>query len=495
VQKLACCHVRVVLPFGFRRYHDTIGPVKPHHIKTILSGPLPIFIDYEYVDALHRPSGSVLWRLQAALEHRDRVREISIDTMCAKFDKFFKEIQCDFPVLESFSFGFGIDYKPKLSDTFLGGPNLFNLHLRRLTLKRTSLASISEFLLSATALTHLSLKIDTTFAASAETSLLACLQGMPCLHRLHLSLILGSPFQPSIPWFKDIVPLSELICFSFVGNVVFLDTLVAGLSAPSLRDVDLRFYNKNSPLFVHLPRFINEMEERYHAIHLVFEGCYPYLLLLTQLEFDGRCKPRFKFGPVVGPYLELIISALSTRLTTVEEFRVTFGGTEVEYWELTPWRSFKFLRHLPSVKAFRTEGKSSGLFIACTLFEHHEEPDDNLTLLPGLEEVELDKDRLWAHMVPLEVACKPFISARQRAGRPVKVFFGPQLESVGPAVDESPVAANNLTSKRVPHCGLFLGIPVLEVAVMVIYLVLTVWSMYVYDSMISCKVDYDRLCR
>ena len=107
----------------------TIGPVKPHHIKTILSGPLPIFVDYKYVDALHKPSGSALWRLRAALEQRDRVREISIDTTCAKFDKFFKEVQCDFPVLESFSFGFGIDYKPKLSDTFLGGPNLSNLHL------------------------------------------------------------------------------------------------------------------------------------------------------------------------------------------------------------------------------------------------------------------------------------------------------------------------------------------------------------------------------
>ena len=199
---------------------------------------------------------------------------------------------------------------------------------------------------------------------------------------------------------------------------------MAGLSAPSLRDVNFRFYNKNSSLFVHLPRFINEMEERYHAIHLVFERCYPHLLLLTQSEFDGHSKPGFKFGPVVWPYLESIISALSTRLPTVEEFRVTFGETDVEYWKFTPLHSF--LRHLPSVKAFRTEGKSSSLFIAGTLFEHHEGPDDNLTLLPGLEEVELDKDRLWAHMVPLEVACKPFISARQRAGRPVKVFFGPQ---------------------------------------------------------------------
>ena len=177
--------------------------------------------------------------------------------------------------------------------------------------------------------------MDTAIAASAETSLLACFQGMPCLHRLHLSLTLGSPYQPSTPWFKDIVSLSELTCFSFVGKIVFLDALMAGLSAPSLRDVNFRFYNKNSSLFVHLPRFINEMDERYYAIHLVFEGCYSHLLLLTQSEFNGHSKPRFKVCPVVGPYLESIISALSTRLTTVKEFCVTFGETDVEYWKLT----------------------------------------------------------------------------------------------------------------------------------------------------------------
>jgi hypothetical protein len=79
----------------------TIGPIKPYHIKTILSGPFPIFINYKDMDRLF---GSALWRMRAALKQHDRVREISIDRMGATYDKFFKETQCAFPALEAFPF-------------------------------------------------------------------------------------------------------------------------------------------------------------------------------------------------------------------------------------------------------------------------------------------------------------------------------------------------------------------------------------------------------
>jgi hypothetical protein len=44
----------------------TVGPQKPGHIKTTLSSPLPIFIEYKclsYGDI----TGSALWRMRAAL--------------------------------------------------------------------------------------------------------------------------------------------------------------------------------------------------------------------------------------------------------------------------------------------------------------------------------------------------------------------------------------------------------------------------------------------
>jgi hypothetical protein len=77
----------------------TVGPQKPGPIKTILSSPFPIFIDYNCMDG--EITGSAFWRLRAALKRPDRVRGITFEGTSAGFDKFFKVTNCPFPVLES----------------------------------------------------------------------------------------------------------------------------------------------------------------------------------------------------------------------------------------------------------------------------------------------------------------------------------------------------------------------------------------------------------
>ena len=404
----------------------TIGPKRPGHIKTILSGPLPIFIDFK---SEVKNIGSARWRLLAALERHDRVREISFQGMNAKFKMFFKETQRTFPVLESLSLSFQYNYKPKLPDTFLGGPDSYNLHLRRLKLEDTTLASISRFLSTATALTYLSLKIDTIFNPSVERSLLACLQGMPCLCSLDLFLTNYHPSQSPTP--KDIVVLLKLTRLYFQGNGVCLDVLAAGLSAPSLRDVNFRlmdYYHEVWPPILHLPRFINEIKELYHAIHVGFEEYHFLLSLLTHSEYVSQSKPRFSFGPVWKDNPDSIMQIsgkLSTRLITIDELRVTFNGTDANHWDFIPWR--RFLLQFPSIKALRIEGKNH-YCITHALFQDLEGLDDDLAFLPALEEIELGKDELRTD----ESQCRdqlavfePFVSARQQAGRTVKVFFGP----------------------------------------------------------------------
>jgi hypothetical protein len=296
----------------------TVGPTKPGHIKTILSSTLPIFIDYKYVN---KDFGSALWRMRAALKHRDRGREISLEGIVEFEDKFFGEFfkatQCTFPVLESLSLCFGNNYQPNLPNTFLRGPDLSNPHLRHLKLERATLASISGFLLSATALTDLILQVGAAFSPSTETSLLACLQGMPCLCSLDLSLAHKSPSQPPTP--KDIVPLSKLTYFHFVGSSVDLEALAAGLSAPSLRDVNFKFRDEIWPPIVHLPRFNDEIEKSYYAVWMVFEQNDFCLSLWSKSEYFIQCEPSFNFGPVRKRNPESIIQmsdALSTRLTT-----------------------------------------------------------------------------------------------------------------------------------------------------------------------------------
>jgi F-box-like len=404
----------------------TVGPEKPGHIKTILSGPLPIFIDYK---GMYRDiSGSALWRMRAALKHHhDRVREIAFEGTNANFDKILKMTQCAFPVLESLLLHFEYNYKTKLPDTFLRGPDLPDLHLRRLELKRVSLDSISEFLLSATTVADLSLVIDTAFGPSAEASLLTCLQGLPCLRRLNLSISSATMLLSSTP--KTIVPLSKLTGFQYNGHSLFLDGLVAGLSAPSLLDVDIQFFD-DSPHIMHLPRFINEIEERYHAGHATFQEWDFNFSLQTQSEYTNDSKPRFKLGPVPRHSEVSAIrmnSVLSAKLTTVEELRLTFLRTAFNFWEnLIPWR--EFLEHFPRLKALRMEG-ANNYCIARVLPQDLEEPDDDgLAFLSALEEIELGKNPSLtdeSQRGPELAAFEPFVSARQQAGRPVKIFFSP----------------------------------------------------------------------
>jgi hypothetical protein len=179
---------------------------------------------------------------------------------------------------------------------------------------------------------------------------------------------------------------------------------------------------------LHLPRFINEIKQPYHAVHVGCKGYYFLYSLLTHSEYVSQCKPRFNIGPVWKNHANTMIQIsemLFTRLTTIEELRVTFDGTDANHWDFIPWR--RFLLQFPSVKALRTEGKNN-YCNGHALFQDLERPDDDLAFLPALEEIELGKDELRTHESRHrdELAVfEPFISARQKTGRTVEVFFGP----------------------------------------------------------------------
>ncbi|KAF8477655.1 hypothetical protein DFH94DRAFT_846052 [Russula ochroleuca] len=247
---------------------------------------------------------------------------------------------------------------------------------------------------------------------------------MPCLHSLDLSLIfdpVDSPSQP--PTTKDIVSLSKLTRFRYIGTSIVLDTLAAGLSAPSLRDVKIKFVDAIRPPIVHLPRFINEIEERYKTVYAAFLEWEFHLTLQDQSEFISHCEPRFELdSPNRSPESLIQMSCvLSTRLADVEDLRITFDTTTDE--EDIPWR--KFYHQFPSVKVLRTEGAKSICCIARTLHQNYEEPDD-LAFFPALEEIDLGKNPFYeSRRGPQLAAFEPFVSARQQTGRPVKVFFRP----------------------------------------------------------------------
>ena len=150
--------------------------------------------------------------------------------------------------------------------------------------------------------------------------------------------------------------------------------------------------------------------------------------MLTHSEYVSQCQPRFNLGPFWKNYADSMIQindTLFTRLSTIEELRVTFDKTDVSDWYFLPWR--RFLLQLPSVKALRTEGQNN-YRVGRALFQDLERPEDFLALFPALEEIELGKDELRTQESQRRdqlAIFEPFVSARQQAGRRVKVFFSP----------------------------------------------------------------------
>ena len=414
--------------------------VKPYNLgdidlKMVLSDPLPIIINF--MNTYRDISGSNLQRMRTALErHRGRVRGIAFRGESVQFDKYFERFsevtESTFPMLESLDMNFRYCDAPKLVDTFLGGSDPSNSHLRRLKLRGVSFASIYGVLSSSTSLTDLYLLTDFILSPSSERLLVACLQAMSCLRCLTLFLPPRrdppkSSSQPPTP--KDVVVLSKLTRFLYSGPSVSLNALTAGLSAPSLRHFNVQFPDAIWPPIVHLPRFIDEIGSHYHTIHVTLLNGDFYLRFFDQPASE-LIDPCLELESHPKDFPESIIrmsSVVSARLSVAENLLISFDETATE--EYVPWRWF--LQRFPSVKTLQTMSPNNDS-IALYLLQGHEEHDDNLVFLPALEEIELCKypeanydSSYEAHIKSQLAAFEPFVSARQQAGRPVNVVLGP----------------------------------------------------------------------
>jgi len=381
--------------------------------------PLPIDIDYVY-----RHGGMTtkdMGRMRAALECPDRIRGITFTGLAGDLDTLFKATSYPLPALESLALRHRHE-ELQIPATFLEGSNL---RLRSLKLHRISLPFISRLLSSAPALTCLSLVIGAHSGPLPVVSLLLShLQGMPCLRHLDLEIrsSIKDLAQPTEP--KENFPLSKLAHFHFVGRSIFLNALVAGLSAPSLRDVNIQFYGDMSPpVSMHLSRFIEDIREHYRAVQVLFESHYFRLLLLPHSEYYLS---RFRLiSELLPESMMQMISTFSAKLTTAEELFLVFVYDDDDDLsdKNVPWR--RFFLQFPSVKTLRMEVTNS-LHIASAL----NQGGSDFAFLPVLEEIELcmplisstnSEDQPASELV----AFQPFVSARQQAGRPVRIFWGP----------------------------------------------------------------------
>jgi hypothetical protein len=130
-----------------------------------------------------------------------------------------------------------------------------------------------------------------------------------------------------------------------------------------------------------------------------------------------------------------LCGALSTKLSAVEELRVVFGFAMMAADDYMLWR--RFYEQFPGVKVFRIDGaksvksyvvKENYDFLAPTFLRNRERAGVALEFFPALEEIQLGKGMLWtpaSHSKTNLAVFRPFVSARQRAGYPVRISFCP----------------------------------------------------------------------
>jgi hypothetical protein len=383
-------------------------------MKTLMStNPLiPIFIKYDtFGDVTAKDKG----RLLSALKRPNRIRGIDLTMYTTELDKFFKATKCPFPALESLALRNRDDRVLEIPATFLKGTNLHR-RLRSLKLHPISLTSISRLLSSATALTDLSLKINSYRQVPDLLLLLSQLQGLPYLRHLSLDIHCFTDYLGQLTEPKESFLLAKLTSFDYFGHSAFLDILTMGFEALSLQDVDIYLDDRTQSLHYipHLPQFINNVGEHYHALRVVLDGNYFGFSLLGRAEDVDHHSPRFRLrSSRFRNWITEISSMFSAKLSTMEELLIIFKVAQ-EPEEVIPWRTF--LEQFPSVKEFRIQGTNDHR-IASAL--QHGGP--NLSFMPALERITFCTALYVADHSSELAVFQPFVSARQQAGRQVQV--------------------------------------------------------------------------
>ena len=414
------------------------NPGKMQTVYTPRLPPIPIRIDYDH--SFRTMTNKDIDRVVAALRQRDRrVRGIVFkggDLQQQQLEKVFKAMKRPFPSLERLEI-----YRSSLDDRKLQIPPTFLRgsapRLRRLKLFPVSFKSISQLLSSATVLVELSLSIDTIFGSSPTESLLAHLQAMPCLRWLALKLRSEMSHNDRILSREScenggkVFPLSQLTFLYFNGHRLFLNSLLSGLAVPSIQnfDIQLRGYpdNLTSPI-QHISRFIADINTEPEAFKfrvIFLKSGYFSLSLLAQYESIDESIDDHSHFHFNSPDVMQISNALSPKLATVEElFLASFHNSSPPR---TPWR--KFLRLFNNAKVLRLQHN-----VMFDIAHSLQDQGNSTSVLPSLEEIELStgswswtQDERRSAMSPFE----PFIAARQRAGRPVKIFMGARFGVTG----------------------------------------------------------------
>ena len=388
-------------------------------LKTLDCWPtLSIDVRYEGSPGLDPPTPEDESNIMAALKHSDRVTSIWLTVTRSLLERVFAN-EMQFSGLEDLVLLSRDRALLTLPSTFRCGPHLRTLHFTGI-----AFPALPRLLSSSRDLVDIQLHEIPDIGYISPESLRNALSGMSRLrslslrfHSLH-SLSAADYIELYPPSGKHVV-LPTLTCLTYQGTSEYLDSLVARIDAPSLRDVAISFFNEFIYNVSNIRLFINriEMQKSHRQSDILFSE-HSISISLTQpaptcLKLQVLCEQ-------LGQQLYSIArscSLLSSFFLCVEDLRIEAtrplsrqDGTDSVRW-------VELIRSFSATKRFHLNGDfSTDVFRALEI-----SGSLHKTVLPALHKLYIPQPS--PRHAPLREAVASLMTSRSLSGHPIAVEY------------------------------------------------------------------------
>lgn len=379
--------------------------------------PLPLLV---YADLLETTGVD---NVVAALEHSDRVREISITiSPLSQWEELWKGMEEPLPELTFLHLDFEHEPVLILPDSFLGG---YAPRLQSLELNYVPFPGLPKLLLSATNLAELSLSAIPPFGYISPEAMVTGLSALTHLERLYLG------FESSLPCpdrqsrrFPTRRVLPALTRFKFHGASAYLDDLVARIDVPRLDDFSIIFFDlldldTGAP---HLVQFISRTpySKAFGKAHITFHIGHAVMVNLSPQTFGRGELNLARLSEIPEWHMSSLTQVCTSCLPSLPSLEDLYIHGEL----FMDWQGFiedhqwpGLLRPFIYVKNLYVSME----FVPSIVSALQELVGDQTTeILPILQNILLEGRRPSGH---IQKRIEQFVAARQLTGHPTTVSF------------------------------------------------------------------------
>ncbi|KAH9963387.1 hypothetical protein BGW80DRAFT_853068 [Lactifluus volemus] len=178
--------------------------------------------------------------IMAALEHHDRICQITLHLADSEYERLATVVQKPFPLLTTFRLStYFYRHAPVLSDTFLGGSAP---QLRSLCLEGLTFPTLPQFLLSCNDLSDLELLRMSDIACNSPEAMATGLSSLTRLTHLNIQFGQSGTIRRPPPLAPTRALLPALTQFEFCGANEYLEDLLIRIDTPRLEDLTAIFH-------------------------------------------------------------------------------------------------------------------------------------------------------------------------------------------------------------------------------------------------------------